>query len=72
VVALLDRLPVEEGGEAGQGLRVVVDRHPDVLLRGAELVRDLLVQRVGEALVGHGPEPIGARRPHDRSLCPDR
>jgi hypothetical protein len=54
VVPLLDRLPVEEGSEPGQRLGVVVDGRPDVLLGGGELVRDLLVEGVGEALVGHG------------------
>src|SRR6266511_137245 len=48
VGALLARLPVEEGGEAGKRLRVVVDGGADVLLLGAELVGDLLVQGCGE------------------------
>ena len=53
MLALLQRLAVEEGGEAGQGLGVVVDGGPDVLLRGGELVGDLLVEGVGEGLLGH-------------------
>ena len=48
VVALLDRLAVEVRGELRQRLRVVVDGDRDVLLRGAELVGDLLVEGVGE------------------------
>ena len=49
VVPLLDRLPVEVRGEERQRLGVVVDRDRDVLLRGRELVADLLVQRLREA-----------------------
>ena len=49
VVPLLDRLAVEVGGELGKRLRVVVDGDRDVLLRRAELVRDLLVECVREA-----------------------
>ena len=48
VVPLLDRLAVEVGGELGQRLRVVVDGDRHVLLRRAELVRDLLVEGTGE------------------------
>ena len=48
VVSLLDGLPVEVRGELRQRLRVVVDGDRDVLLGRAELVGDLLVQRVGE------------------------
>ena len=51
VVSLLDRLPVEVRGEQRQRLGVVADRDRDVLLRGRELVPDLLVQRLREA--GH-------------------
>ena len=51
VLALLQRLAVEEVGEAGQGLGVVVDGRPDVLLGGRELVGDLLVEGVGETLL---------------------
>ena len=43
----------KEGGKPRQGLRVVVDRRADVLLLGGELVRDLLVERVGEGLIRH-------------------
>ncbi len=49
VVPLLDRLPVEVRGEERQGLGVEPDRDRDVLLRRRELVRHLLVQRLGEA-----------------------
>ena len=64
VLALLQRLAVEEGGEAGQGLGVVVDGGADVLLRGGELVRDLLVEGVGERLVRHlGSLSRGLARP---------
>ena len=48
VVPLLERLAVEVRGELRQRLRVVVDGDRDVLLRGAELVRDLLVESAGE------------------------
>ena len=47
VVPLLDRLAVEVRRELGQRLRVVVDGDRDVLLRGRELVRDLLVEGAG-------------------------
>src|SRR5882757_2559679 len=57
VLALLERLPVEEGGEAGQRFRVVVDGRRDVLLGGGELVRDLLVEGGGEGLLGHRVAP---------------
>src|SRR6202000_799226 len=53
VLALLQRLAVEEGGEAGQRFGVVVDGGGDVLLRGGELVGDLLVGGGGEGLLGH-------------------
>ena len=49
VVPLLDGLPVEVGRQERQRLGVVVDRDRHVLLRGAELVADLLVQRLREA-----------------------
>ncbi len=69
VVALLDRLAVEVRGELRQRLRVVVDGDRDVLLRGAELVGDLLVEGVGEpghrgdSNAGGGPvEPPPANR----------
>jgi hypothetical protein len=48
VVALLERLPVEVLGELRQRLAVVVDGDRGVLLRGGELVPDLLVERVVE------------------------
>ena len=48
VVSLLDRLAVEERGQLGERLGVVPDGNRDVLLRGAELVADLGVERVGE------------------------
>ena len=35
VLTLLQRLSVEEGGEAGERFRVVVDRRPHVLLEAA-------------------------------------
>ena len=82
MVPLLDRLAVEVGRELRQRLRVVVDGDRDVLLRGAELVRDLLVERVREA--GHarillraaehdamrwiGPKRVRARRSAGPSL----
>ena len=44
VVALFDRLAVEVCCELRQRLGVVVDCDRDVLLRGTELVRDLLVE----------------------------
>ena len=44
VVPLFDRLAIEVGRELRQRLRVVVNRDRDVLLRGTELVRDLLVE----------------------------
>ena len=53
VVALLDRLAVEERGEAGQRLGVVVDGDRNVLLVGGELVRHLSVQRVPEVRLAH-------------------
>ena len=49
VVPLLHRLAVEMGGKLRERLRVVVDGDRDVLLRRAELVRDLLVEGVREA-----------------------
>jgi hypothetical protein len=54
VVSLLERLPVEEGGEARERLGVVVDGHRHVLLRRAELVADLLVEAIDEGLIWHG------------------
>jgi hypothetical protein len=43
VVALLERLPVEERRQARERLGVVVDGDRRVLLRCGELVGDLLV-----------------------------
>ena len=48
VVPLLDRLAVEVRGQVRERLGVVVDRDRDVLLRGGELVADLLVDCVVE------------------------
>jgi hypothetical protein len=48
VVALFDGLPVEARRELGKRLRVIVNRHRDVLLRCCELKRDLLVERLCE------------------------
>ena len=57
VISLLHRLPVEVSGEPRQRLRVVIDGDRHVLLRGRELVPDLLVQPVGEG--GHGATLTG-------------
>ena len=58
VLALLERLPVEEAGEPGERFGVVVDGRSDVLLGGGELVGDLLVEGGGEALfLGHSGAP---------------
>ena len=59
MVPLLDRLAVEVRGEVRQRLGVVVDRDRDVLLRGGELVADLLVDGVVET--AHGAT-LSARR----------
>ena len=56
VVPLLERLPVEVRGELRQRLAVVVNGDRDVLLRGRELVRDLLVEFLLKG--GHGLESI--------------
>ena len=58
VVPLLDRLAVEMGGELRQRLGVVVHRDRHVLLRRGVLVRDLLVERLGEA--GHRRDSRGS------------
>ena len=60
VIPLLDGLSVEDGGELRQRLGVVVRRDRHVLLRGGELVGDLLVQGFREA--GHGGESIRLAR----------
>jgi hypothetical protein len=70
VVALLERLAVEEACELRQRLGVVVhgDRH--VLLVGGELVPDLLVELADEGVGGHtcmlrrSRELASARKPH--------
>ena len=54
VVALLERLAVEERRQLGQRQVVVVDGHRGVLLRGAELAADLVVQGGDELFGGHG------------------
>ena len=54
VVALLQRLGVEEGGQARQRLGVVVHGDGDVLLVGAELVGDLVVEAFDEGGGRHG------------------
>ena len=53
VVALLERLRVEEGGEARQGLGLVVHGDRDVLLVRRELVADLFVEALYEGGGGH-------------------
>jgi hypothetical protein len=53
VVALLDRLLVEERRQPRQRQRVVIDGVGDVLLGCGELVGDLLAQPFDEALCGH-------------------
>ena len=77
VVALLQRLGVEEGGQARQRLGVVVHRDRDVLLVGAELVGDLVVEAVDERGGRHGADATGwlqerrrdgARGPPQRTL----
>jgi len=66
VVALLDRLPVEERRELRQGVGIEVGGDRDVLLRGGELVADLLGELKGEAGVRHVrrslDEGVGATR----------
>jgi hypothetical protein len=72
VVALLERLAVEEGRELREGLGVVVHGARDVLLVGGELVGDLLIELGDESGGGHGfhrnaaegepPEPEAGER----------
>ena len=57
VISLLDRLAIEVCGKPRERLRVVVDRDRDVLLRGGELVPDLLVQSLRKW--GHAPTLTG-------------
>ena len=57
VISLLDRLTIEVRGEPRERLRVVVDRDRDVLLRGGELVPDLLVQSLRKC--GHAATLTG-------------
>ena len=54
VVALLERLRVEEARELRERLGVVVDGAGDVLLVRGVLVGDLLVQQSDEGVGGHG------------------
>ena len=61
VVALLDRLGIEERGQARKGLGVVIDGVGDVLLRSGELVCDLLVQALDEPRCGHRSSSLGGR-----------
>ena len=53
VVALLERLAVEERRHLRHRLGVVVDRAGEVLVVGGELVADLDVELLGEAGCGH-------------------
>ena len=53
MVALLERLAVEEAGELGERLGVVVDRDRHVLLVRGVLVADLLVELGDEGFGGH-------------------
>src|SRR5215207_967332 len=68
VVALLERLAVEEVRQLRERLGVVVHRDRHVLLMGGELVADLLVELGDEAVGGHaqqryrGAWNAGARR----------
>ena len=71
VVALLERLRVEEGGEAGQGLGLVVHSDRDVLLVRRELVADLFIEALYERGGGHRgkvPDPfsLGCPNMHGR------
>ena len=59
VLALFQRLPVEEAGQLRQRLGVVVHRARDVLLVGGELVADLLVQLGYEGVRWHGSDATG-------------
>ena len=59
VVALLERLRVEERREARERLRIEVDGDGDVLLMGGELVADLLVEPLDEGGDDMAADPIG-------------
>jgi hypothetical protein len=48
VIALLERLLVKVTRELWERLAVVVDGDGDILLRGAELAADLVIQAVNE------------------------
>jgi hypothetical protein len=62
VSAFLDRLPVEEAGELGKGLRLVVGGDRDVLMGGRELVGDLFVQGLDETIWWHRSPSGGGLR----------
>ena len=68
VVALFDGLPVEEPGELRERIGVVIGRDRDVLLRGGELVADLLGEAVGEAGFRHVTRSLDEGSPpvHER------
>ena len=54
MIALLDRLLVEEAGKLGQRLLLEPDGDGDVLLGGAKLVADLVGEQRGEVASGDG------------------
>jgi hypothetical protein len=56
VVALLERLRVEERGQSRERVVVVVDGDGEVLLRGRELVSDLLVEALDKGWCGHAAQ----------------
>jgi hypothetical protein len=60
VVALLERLGVEERGHPRHRQRVVMDGDREVLVVGGQLVADLVVELLGEARGGHATDPRGA------------
>ena len=64
VAALLERLGVEERRHLGHRQRVVVDRTREVLVLSGELLADLDVQGLDEAICGHAhSSTCGVRRP---------